>query len=98
MDSGRHEDHLPKADHLGMLRERLSGCQHVQGTAVGSSQKTGAASADIYLDGTTVLVETDSRRLSIHTADPSAVIARVKHIWRKDLRGPNLRDRSAQTA
>lgn len=97
MVSGRNMDHIPPRDYLGMLGQRLTGYTHVQGCPiVGGSNKIGEASADIYVREGDVVVEHATRSLTIKTADPPAVVGRVKEIWRKDLRGPKLQDRSAQ--
>lgn len=96
MVSGRDTDHLPPVDYLGKLNQRLAGYVHVRGMESGNCNKIGAASADIYIRDGKVVVEHATRCLRIETSDSASVVSRIKEIWRHDLRGPCLRDRSMQ--
>jgi hypothetical protein len=98
MVSGRDYDHMPEKDYLGGLKAKLIGDEHVQTFVLGSSNKIGAASADLRAGDDVVTVEHSSRRLTIGTTKPQEVVKRVKEIWRTELRGPSLRDRGAITA
>ncbi len=96
MVSGRDTDYLPRVDYLGKLNQRLAGYVHVQSIQPGDCKKLGAASADIYVRDGKVVVEHATRCLHIETNDPKSVVNRIKEVWRHDLRGPCLRDRSVQ--
>lgn len=98
---GRSEEYGPTArDYLGGLEKSLATQSYVTGTAIVTSLKVGAASADLrYQEGERVTVDHYGRQLAVETTDTRATVSKIKEYWgAMSNPKPKLQDRMEKKA
>ncbi len=86
-------DDKPEIDYLEQLKAKLRGAAEIVSMRTSACQK-GAAKASIRSSQTTVAIYWNNQRLTVETTNAPKLIEKAKGIWRRELRGPSIKQKA----